>query len=170
MLASEMYAFSDEFDYAVSVKLLFKAVGIGVPICLFTNSKSIFSTITDSWRLREVRLKNVISEIGRAYRNNGIDNVAWSRSEQNVAETLTRLNGKEMLINKMRTGNLIFTTRKCACKEDIVFGSNQSQKHLCFVEQWKRKKERMLFNWLNILTLFGDIYFCSALRLSPCGP
>lgn len=118
MLASETYAFSNGFDYAVSIKMLFHDMGIKIPLYVFTDSKSIFDTITASKRLRELRLMNDISEIRREYKVNEIDNVAWIRSAQNIADDLTRLVGNDILLNTLRSGTIHFYIEQWICKDD----------------------------------------------------
>ena len=60
MLTGETYAFSHVYDYGISLKMLLSNMHIHVPLFLFTDSKSIFDTITASKQLRELRLMNEI--------------------------------------------------------------------------------------------------------------
>ena len=109
MLASETYAFSTGYDYGVSLRMLFKQMCIFLPLYVFTDCKSIFDTITASKRLRELRLRNEIADIRRAYRVNEIKNTGWIRSEQNAAGNLTRHHGNAILNYAMTIGYLKFT-------------------------------------------------------------
>lgn len=77
----------------MNIMMLVHAMGIKLPRFVFTDAKSIFDTITASKRLRELRRMTDISEIRRACKENEIDNVAWIRSGQNIADDLTRLVG-----------------------------------------------------------------------------
>ena len=117
MLASETYAFSIGYDYGVSLKLMFMAMDIQLPLFIFTDYKSIFDTITASKHLRELRLMNDISDIRRAYRQNEITNVAWVSSKQNIADNLTRLDGNSILLSTMETGHLDFVIEQWVCKD-----------------------------------------------------
>lgn len=112
----------------MSIKMLFHNMGIKIPLYVFTDAKSIFDTITASKRLRELRLMNDISEIRRAYRANEIDNVAWIRSEQNIADDLTRLIGNGILFNTLRSGTLNFIIEQWVCKEDDTTPKNMKPK------------------------------------------
>ncbi|CDF35631.1 unnamed protein product [Chondrus crispus] len=116
MLASETYAFSMGYDYGVSLKLLFKKMNMDIPLFIFTDCKSIFDTITASKRLRELRLMNEIADIRRAYRVGEIDNVAWIRSKQNIADNLTRHNGNDILKKAMETGRIDFVIEQWVYK------------------------------------------------------
>jgi len=118
MHASETYTFSAGFDYGISLRMLFKKMHIDLPLYVFTDCKSIFDTITDSKRLRELRLMNEISDIRRAYRDNEITNVGWIRSEQNIAENLTRLVDNKILRTALETGRLQFTIEQWVYKDD----------------------------------------------------
>lgn len=68
MLASETHAISVGYEYDVILGYMFKSMGMGIPIYIFTDCKSIFNTITAFNRLRELRLMNKISGIERPYR------------------------------------------------------------------------------------------------------
>lgn len=120
MLAGETYAFSEGYDYGVSLRLLMKAMHCDVPLYVLTDAKSIFDTITKSKRLREIRLMQEIADIRRAYRQNEITNIAWIRSEQNIADNLTRLRGNAILARTMETAFLRFTIQEWVYKEDAV--------------------------------------------------
>lgn len=93
-------------------------MNIYVPLYIFTNVKSIFDKITASKRLRELQLINDIADIRRAYKRNEITNVAWVRSEQNVANNFTRRNGNSILNYLKRIGKLSFITERWVYKED----------------------------------------------------
>ena len=108
MLASETYSFSLGYDYGVSLRMLFQSMKLEIPLYVFTNCKSIFDTITASKRLRELRLMNEIANIRRAYGQGEITNVAWIRSEQNVADNFTRHRGNNILWKSMDNGYLDF--------------------------------------------------------------
>lgn len=63
---------------------------------------------------------NEIADIRRAYRENEINNVAWIRSQQNVADNLTRYNGNLILRNAMDTGRLDFKIEQWAYKNNAT--------------------------------------------------
>lgn len=118
MLASETYAFSTGYDYGVSLRMLFKNMALNLPLYIFTDCKSIFDTITASKRLRELRLMNEIADIRRAYRQNEITNIAWIRSENNIADNLTRHVGNDLLKRAMATGELKFVVEQWVYKDE----------------------------------------------------
>lgn len=118
MLAGEVYAFSMGYDYGMSLRMVFRQMKVDLPLYIFTDAKSIFDTITASKRLRELRLMTDIADIRRAYKHNEITNVAWVRSQQNIADNFTRRNGNNILIQTMRTGKLDFTIEQWIYKDD----------------------------------------------------
>lgn len=117
MLAAEVYAFSQGYDYGVSMMTMFKSMKLDIPLYIFTDSKSIFDTVTACKRLRELRLMNDIADIRRAYRVNEITNIGWARSKQNVADNFTRHVGNDILDKAMRTGRLDFVIEQWVFKE-----------------------------------------------------
>lgn len=108
ILASEVYAFSLDFNYGMSRNLLFYSMNIKVSLCTFKDSQSILDTVTASKRLCKLRLTNEMADIRRAYCSNEIDNIAWIRSSQNIADSFTSTNGNGILQNSMETGRLQF--------------------------------------------------------------
>ena len=79
---------------------------------MFTDSKSIFDTITASKRMKELRFLNEIADIRRAYKDNEITNVAYIRSEDNIADNLTKFIGNGILRKALETGRLDFTIQE----------------------------------------------------------
>lgn len=120
MLANETYAFSLGYDYGVSLRLLFKNMGMKIPFYIFIDCKSIFDTITASKRLRELRLMNEIADIRRAYRRGDFTNVAWIHSAQNIADNMTKHEGNTILADTMATGCLDLTIEQWVYEEDII--------------------------------------------------
>lgn len=118
MLSGEVYAFSLGYDYGISIRMVFRQMKVDVPLCTYTDAKSIFDTITASKLLRELRLMNDISDIRRAYKHNEITNVAWIHLHQNIADNLTRNKGNNILMNTLYLGKLDFTIEQWVCKED----------------------------------------------------
>lgn len=118
MIAGESHAFSQGFDYGISLNLLFKNMCVHMPLYVFTDSKSVFDTITASKRLKKLRLMNEIAYIRRAYRDNEITNVGWVRSEHNIADSLTRFESNETLRTAMQTEILCFTIQEWVYKDN----------------------------------------------------
>ena len=126
MLAGETYEFSYGYDYGISLKMLLSNMHIHVPLFLFTDSKSIFDTITASKRLRELRLMNEISDIRQAYKDREITNVTWIRSSQNIADNLTRKQGNDILRQTMTTGKLEFIIEQWVYNDDTDVSSKSA--------------------------------------------
>jgi len=132
MLAVETYAFSHGFDYGISLRMLLKSMKLEIPLYIFTDSKFIFDTITASKHLRELRLMNEIADIRHAYRENEITNIAWIRSDQNIADNFTRHHGNNILRNAIETGRLNFIIEQWVYKDNEI--------------KFAKEKERM---WLD---------------------
>lgn len=64
------------------------------------------------------------SKIRRAYWDNEITNVAWIRSEQNIADSLTKRPKNNILRDAVPSGKLEVTIKQCICREDINFNKN----------------------------------------------
>ncbi len=57
---------------------------------ILTDCKSLFDTITKYRRTKELQLMYEISDIRRAYESTEITNIAWIRTDNNIAESLAR--------------------------------------------------------------------------------
>lgn len=119
MLAAKVYAFSQGFDYEVSMMIMFKYMRINVSFYIFTDSKSIFDTVNRFRRLRELQLMNDIADIRRAYRANETPNIYWVRYKRNSADNFTRHGGNDILDNAMRTGHQDFVIEQWVIKGNL---------------------------------------------------
>lgn len=63
-------------------------MNINLPLYIFTESKSIFDTITASKHLKELRLMNDMSEIRCAYRKHEITNIALVKTFYHATNTI----------------------------------------------------------------------------------
>lgn len=105
MISAETNAFADGYDIGVSFKILFQdMLSRELNFYLFTDCKSIFDIITKYRRTKELQLMYEIADIRRAYESIEICNIAWIRSEYNIADCLTREAKNEILQQVMATG------------------------------------------------------------------
>jgi hypothetical protein len=104
--------------------MLFKQIGLSIPLDVFTDWKSIFDTITASKRLRELRLMNEIADIRRANRENEITNSVLVRSEQSIVDSLTRRVGNPLLMHAISTGRLSFHIEQWVYKDKTEVGQH----------------------------------------------
>lgn len=119
MIGAELYAFSLGFDYGFSFRqLLRNSAYPKIDLYMFTDNKSLFSTITKAKRTRELRLMTDIAELRRAYKSDEIKNVAWLRSDQNPADGLTRKKASQILTQAFTTGYMRHKIEEWIYKDD----------------------------------------------------
>lgn len=106
-LASEILGFVTLFDYAFMVRhTISKMTGKRVPLFLFTDSYSLFSTITKSTSVREKRLLIDLAIIREAYSDKAVDNIGFVRTKFNMADCLTKSMPTEQMDEALSSGFL----------------------------------------------------------------
>lgn len=106
-LASEVIGFVTLFDYAFMVRhTLSKMTNRKVPLYLFTDSYSMFSTITKSSSVREKRLLLDLAIIREAYSDKAVDNIGFVRTKFNIADCLTKIMTTEQMDEAFTSGFL----------------------------------------------------------------
>ena len=73
---------------------------------MYTDSKSLFDTITKRSQTSEKRFLIDLATVREAYRRKQIDNVAWVRSEYNIADSMTKEKRSECLHYVLEKGIL----------------------------------------------------------------
>lgn len=107
MLGSELYAFCDGLDIGLAYSVALQpALGKRIPVRMYTDSKSLFDTITKRSQTSEKRLLIDLATVREAYRKKEIDNIAWIRSECNLADGMTKEKRKECLSRVLEKGIL----------------------------------------------------------------
>lgn len=71
-----------------------------------TDSDSLFKVIIQSYNMTEKRLMIDVQAGREAYHERKIDDMGWVRSENNLADGLTKLNKPELIQRTMKTGRL----------------------------------------------------------------
>ena len=71
---------------------------------LMTDSKSIFDITSEDSSTNEKRIMIDIHSARRAYRAHEVSNIGFVRSENNIADGLTKLKMQSALLNLLRTG------------------------------------------------------------------
>ena len=105
IMAGEIYAFAEGFDYAYAIKhTLEKVYGQNIPITLLTDSKQMFDVITKASQTAEKRLLIDITAAREAYNRHDISNVGLVLSGDNVADGLTEIGSFSSLNKVMETG------------------------------------------------------------------
>ena len=91
MLAAEVIAFADLFGdpYALSSELE-HALGRSLPMQLMADSKSLFDIISKGSRTSEKRITLNIHAARQAYQAQEISSIGFVRSEDNIADGLTK--------------------------------------------------------------------------------
>lgn len=111
VLAAEVHAFSSCYDYCVTLAHdLSNMLGRKVDTFMFTDSKSLFDTITKLSSVSEKRLLIDIAALREAYVCQDLKNVAHVSSQYNIADVLTKskppADCRDLLHSLMRTGKL----------------------------------------------------------------
>ena len=107
VLAAEVYAFVELFDFAYTLKHDLKNVlRKELNIVLFTDSKCLFDTITRLSSTSEKRLLIDISALREAYCAGDIHNIGHVSSEHNIANSLTKKANSELFQEFLKTGHL----------------------------------------------------------------
>ena len=86
--------------------MLFRSLGREVPLNMYTDSKSLFDTITKRSQTSEKRLLIDLTAVREAYRRREITNVAWVRSEYNLADAMTKIVKDSILDDVLTSGKL----------------------------------------------------------------
>lgn len=91
VLGAEIYAFADGFDYAFTMKHDLESIlGKQVPLQMFTDSKSLFDTLTKSSSTTERCLMIDVQTVRDGYKDHSISKVGFVRGPDNPADGLTR--------------------------------------------------------------------------------
>jgi hypothetical protein len=77
-------------------------LGRHVPLLLMTDSRSLFKVIVNHKKTEEGRLMLYVYSVREAYRCREIDKLALIRSEYNVADALTKIDGNDALLRMLR--------------------------------------------------------------------
>lgn len=105
IMAAETYDFGERFDYAYKIKhKLEKNYRQNIPVTILTDSKQMFDVITKASRTTEKRLLIYVAAIREAYNRYKISNEGLVRSENNVADGLTKIKHYPPLKTILETG------------------------------------------------------------------
>ena len=107
VLGAEVYAFCDAMDVGISFQLALQPIlGRLIPVRMLTDSKSLFDTITRRSQTSEKRLLIDLATVRDSYRRKEITDVAWIRSEYNLADSMTKSSRENILTEVLHTGVL----------------------------------------------------------------
>ena len=106
VLSAELIAFSDVFDtaYTLAEEIKTALSTQKVSICLFTDSKSLLDVISKGTRTAEKRVMLDISCPRQVFQRNEISDVRYVRSNQNLADGLTKKMKQEAIREVFQTG------------------------------------------------------------------
>ena len=105
IMAGEVYAFADAFDAAYILKHdLERVYGQPLPLVMLTDSKQMFDVITRASHTTEKRLMIDVAAARDAYNKHEISNVGLVKSEDNIADGLTKPGLCMALDEVLRTG------------------------------------------------------------------
>lgn len=108
-LASERYAMVYGFDQSfVLHKAIGEFLGHNLPLRLYTDSQSLFESLTTLNTTSEKRLLIDLSMLRESYERREIADVFWIPGDQNLADDLTKTSPCRALINLMKTNRIVF--------------------------------------------------------------
>lgn len=111
VLSGETHAFVDAFDSSFTLRHdLSNITKSKIPLSVITYWQSLFKLIILSSTTTEKRLMIDLQACREAYREGELDDavygVGWVKSENNIADDLTKLNKVDLIQKVMRTGTL----------------------------------------------------------------
>ena len=116
VLSAEVIAFADLFDDSFAIRSQIEhALGRPIAIHLLTDSKSLFDIISKGSRTSEKRIMLDIHATRAAYQAEEISNIGFVRSNDNIADGLTKPKMQYELLNMLREGS-----HKVKCEQWIL--------------------------------------------------
>ncbi|KAA8491186.1 Retrovirus-related Pol polyprotein from transposon TNT 1-94 [Porphyridium purpureum] len=112
VLAAELMALMEGFDFAIFVQETMRSMKIHVPLHLCTDSKSIFDAMSTTKLPAEKRLAIDLSVLREAFLSGEIDAVLWTRTDGNIADGLTKTKANKALRQFLQTGILDMTVEQ----------------------------------------------------------
>lgn len=107
VLAAEVHALTSCYDYSYTIAHdLSNILSQKIPIEIFTDSKSIFDTITKLKSITEKRLLIYLSALREAYTSGEIRNMGHILTSYNVADPLTKKMNSTIMTQLLETGKL----------------------------------------------------------------
>ena len=105
VLAAEVIAFADLLDDAYALHSQFEhVIGCSLPMQLMTDSKSLFDIVSKGSRTSEKCIMLDIHTAMQEYQAQEISNIGFVRSENNIADRLTKSKKQAALLNILSTG------------------------------------------------------------------
>ncbi len=109
-LSSELYAMVHGFDQTYVIKAtLEQFMNRGVPLHIFTDSKSLFDSLTTLNSTTEKRLLIDLSMLRESYEKHEIAEVFWIPGGQNPADALTKTGACDALVKLIQTNKVDIT-------------------------------------------------------------
>lgn len=91
VLAAELYALAHGFDAGFAMCNTMRALlGRKVPIRVFTDSRTLFDSVTSVCNMSEKRLLIDIYALREAHKSGDLANIGWIRTKHNLADALTK--------------------------------------------------------------------------------
>lgn len=108
VIGAELIAFSDMFDAAFSLAEELRTIHpkLGVPVKLYTDSKSLFDVISKGSKTAEKRLMLDIACAREGFRRHDISDIGFIRGEDNLADGLTKSMRQAAIHKVLKEGRL----------------------------------------------------------------
>ena len=106
VMEAELISFSDMFDCCLTLAEDLRSIMQVkfIPVQLYTNRKSLFNVISKGTRTAEKRLMMDFAVAKEGFRNKEISDIGFVRSNDNVADGLTKKMHQKALMDVLRTG------------------------------------------------------------------
>lgn len=110
VLAAELFALVHWFDVSSTIRLAVNDLfDIIIPLHIYTDSSSLFDSLTKLVKTTEKRLLIDLRIIRQCYERREISELFWIPREQNPADAFTKGKGTQALKKLMETNKLIIT-------------------------------------------------------------
>ena len=108
VMAAEVISFSDMFDvcFTLAQEIRRMMKGAEIAVQLYTDSKSLFDVISKGTRTSEKRLMLDIAAAQEGFSKKEISDIGFVRSEENIADGLTKRMSQRTLVQVIKNGKL----------------------------------------------------------------
>ena len=114
VLAAELFALSHSYDVGFSIRYTCsQLLKRDVPLRLFTDSKTLFQSVTNLTSMTEKRLLIDIASLRDAYRNGDLEHLAHIDTADNPADAMTKPRATSGLVRTLSTCLLRHKINKC---------------------------------------------------------
>ena len=120
VLASELYAMSNGYDMAISVKTTIElTLGLKLPLIVCTDSKSLYDCLVKLGTTQEKRLMVDLMCLRQSYERREIAEVKWIDGDSNPADAMTKSKGCSALRDLIDTNKVNIKVTEWVERENL---------------------------------------------------